>query len=50
MDDYTFGYLLRATNPERAADNHHITAAIDYIETDVNPETPDKARRRTDAR
>lgn len=35
VDDYTFGYLLRAGNPERAADNDRIAAAINYIDQQI---------------
>ncbi len=35
VDDYTFGYLLRSVHPERAADNDQITAAIDYIDQQI---------------
>jgi hypothetical protein len=35
VDDYTFGYLLRSANPERAADNDQITAAISYIDQQI---------------
>ncbi len=35
VDDYTFGYLSRAANPERAADNDQMTAAINYIDQQI---------------